>query len=1004
MSCCPWFAPRSRKAGAKPAPPTTAEKPVVEDDVAKRELAFTQGLATFVPEHDREQHVVEWNHAIRRHFGRLNPQTRQRLLDLCLSNNTGLDGSSAYLQNEDEGDIPGTSSRNLERTFQTINSFSTALFKIVQAGNQPGQMLWGSTFLLIDATHRDWNVLSKIAQMLGQLTNAMPQFPDYEDIDPTIQLRRALRDIYNDFIEFCLSTADFLSKHPIEDFLRLDWTSIERKFDNMKQQIETHVKNFGDEAGRAEEEATQNWKKEYTDKMSGNTAFSSSSTVVQPAATLPFPRNQNFTGRDEVFEEISQVLQLSAVDRPEEMRSIALYGVGGVGKTETALEYAYRYKTNYSNIFWIKSETEVELRQSLVAMVNALNMTPSENSEQKAVELAMRWLNTTSDRWLLIFDNVQQRSALKSYWPQNPTGNVIVTSQKPCEGLTSSQLKINPFTLEEGSSLVLRHMHLEEPSRNQAEELSSELSGYPLAIAHFVGFATACQMPLPDLLATFQKRGMTAEIWSNASNASLMQYERTLKTVWDTALAGLPSDSRELLHVLAFLNPDRVTEDFLKNAPGVLPRRVGRTAEFRQISDLLKRNLVERNIVKSHSSSLRIHRALQLALLLRLDHNPDERQVFFRKAYELVRASFPHRDMTSRSPKYDPVWRENIPQVISLQRAFERSEPPIASDIEFAELLADAGSFLWEQQINKTARSVLERGEKIAMEVLKDDDPSPTLASIETYLGFLDAHDSVDYRKKAIERLQLVVKLRENFLRSLPAGTATIEQQVDVGRAWNDLAYFYADFEDFEQADRWMTKSLGLYKSLGDEKTLRFRFALQYIDITVVRFGQGRLDEALDLAARACSLLGLCASRRWRLEEALKKFQDVLSVRSEVLEKNNPDVLNTNYWIGTVHYYLDQHDEAETGNTYVPRLHTGPIPEWEGRSHKGQYRLSLVLRAQKRIQDAVAIEDKAKASVPPENRPETEDRDEWMTFLDKSVYIQNGRSTGRFRGVRMGYV
>lgn len=51
--------------------------------------------------------------------------------------------------------------------------------------------------------------------MLDQLTKAMPRFQAYLDILPTVQLRRALRDIYDDFIEFCLSTADFLSRNPV---------------------------------------------------------------------------------------------------------------------------------------------------------------------------------------------------------------------------------------------------------------------------------------------------------------------------------------------------------------------------------------------------------------------------------------------------------------------------------------------------------------------------------------------------------------------------------------------------------------------------------------------------------------------------------------------------------------------------------------------------------------------------------------------------------------------
>lgn len=183
-----------------------------------------------------------------------------------------------------------------------------------------------------------------------------------------------------------------------ENFLRLAWNSTEKEFDKMKQQIEAHVQNFESEARLAETEANRKWQEDVMDKLSERTAVSrSTSTLVQPVATLPFPRNLIFTGREEVFEDIGKILQPSGADDQEEMRSIALYGVGGVGKTQTALEYAYRCKANYSHIFWIKSETEVELRQSLFAMVKALSMDQGEDSEHKAMELALKWLNATRE-------------------------------------------------------------------------------------------------------------------------------------------------------------------------------------------------------------------------------------------------------------------------------------------------------------------------------------------------------------------------------------------------------------------------------------------------------------------------------------------------------------------------------------------------------------------------------------------------------------------------------
>lgn len=155
-------------------------------------------------------------------------------------------------------------------------------------------------------------------------------------------------------------------------------------------------------------------------------------------------------------------------------------------------------------------------------------------------------------------------STIRRYWPHNPRGNIIITSQKHSfGGLATSQVAVQPLSIEEGSSLILHHMHLDDSARPQAEELSVELGGCPLAITHYAGFCVASHLTLQEILDTFQRRMMTAEIWSCSSNASLMQYEKTLKTVWDAALTSLNPASRELLNLLAYLDPDGIPEDFI---------------------------------------------------------------------------------------------------------------------------------------------------------------------------------------------------------------------------------------------------------------------------------------------------------------------------------------------------------------------------------------------------------------------------------------------------------
>jgi hypothetical protein len=116
-------------------------------------------------------------------------------------------------------------------------------------------------------------------------------------------------------------------------------------------------------------------------------------------------------------------------------------------------------------------------------------------------------------------------------------------------------------------------VHLGNAAREQAEQLAGELGGYPLAIAHYAGYALTSRITLSELLATFEKRNRSAEIWSNHSNSSIMQYEQRLKTVFDETLAGLTVESRELLDVLAFLNPDNIPLDLLQFSDGILPCR-----------------------------------------------------------------------------------------------------------------------------------------------------------------------------------------------------------------------------------------------------------------------------------------------------------------------------------------------------------------------------------------------------------------------------------------------
>ncbi|KAK7403495.1 hypothetical protein QQX98_010725 [Neonectria punicea] len=164
----------------------------------------------------------------------------------------------------------------------------------------------------------------------------------------------------------------------------LSWSPVDKDFEKIGQSMKSHTEDFEAGARLANVKATKIWQDNILERLPKNDLHDSSSgntSASSLVSTLPFPRNvmfTMFTGRDDILQDINRILQLSRADETETetVRSVALYGMGGVGKTQIALEYAYRFRNSYSHTFWVKCETEVELRHSFTALVEGLVLSP----------------------------------------------------------------------------------------------------------------------------------------------------------------------------------------------------------------------------------------------------------------------------------------------------------------------------------------------------------------------------------------------------------------------------------------------------------------------------------------------------------------------------------------------------------------------------------------------------------------------------------------------------
>ena len=147
----------------------------------------------------------------------------------------------------------------------------------------------------------------------------------------------------------------------------------------------------------------------------------------EPLWTVPYGRNPYFTGRDQVLMTLYQQLhegQTAAISQTQ-----AISGLGGIGKTQTAVEYAYRYRDDYRYVFWVGADTELDLTSGYVSIAQRLNLPLKDAENQDETVQAVRvWLGR-EEGWLLIFDNADQPERVQPFLPREIKGHILVTSR-----------------------------------------------------------------------------------------------------------------------------------------------------------------------------------------------------------------------------------------------------------------------------------------------------------------------------------------------------------------------------------------------------------------------------------------------------------------------------------------------------------------------------------------------------------------------------------------------
>jgi len=280
-------------------------------------------------------------------------------------------------------------------------------------------------------------------------------------------------------------------------------------------------------------------------------------------------RNPHFTGRDEIIEKVRTGL---VGERRAPVR--VLYGQGGVGKTQVALEYAHRFAGQYDLVWWVDAEQGEQVPARYAELAARVDVAKPEAGAEINARYALEYLRT-HDRWLIVLDNAEDPKQLRSWLPEGP-GHVLITARNPAWSKVVPGLALGVFSRAE--SLAYLNGQLPTLSGETADALADALGDLPLALAQAAG-ALSEGTPPDHYLQLL--RTNTAQL---LDDGEVYDYPLSVAATVTIAADRLDADHPEaaaVLRLAAFLGPEPIPTTWLVKARGALTSIPGDPTDFR---------------------------------------------------------------------------------------------------------------------------------------------------------------------------------------------------------------------------------------------------------------------------------------------------------------------------------------------------------------------------------------------------------------------------------------
>lgn len=179
----------------------------------------------------------------------------------------------------------------------------------------------------------------------------------------------------------------------------------------------------------------------------------------------------------------------------------SITGMGGVGKTQAAVEYSHRHADNFDVVWWLRCEHSATLANDFAALAEPLDLPEKDApNQQAAIDAVRRWLEG-HDRWLLVFDDAADPDELELYLPCAVAGQIRVTSRNPDWDGVAAPLHVELFVREESIEYLLkRHERTVAGTFRLSMEQARQKCAHADALLKLCAFLAPEDLPLDLLL------------------------------------------------------------------------------------------------------------------------------------------------------------------------------------------------------------------------------------------------------------------------------------------------------------------------------------------------------------------------------------------------------------------------------------------------------------------------------------------------------------------------